>query len=265
MTIKSDKRWPAVPPLRQEPDGIGMPLTKVVKRRLEPGPEIVMIAQPQSLAAEKFRRLRTLIVNRHGELGRVIVVTSPSPGDGKTTVATNLALAFAGDLGERTLLVDADLRRPSLDGLLRPEPAVGLRDTLEQSLDPDHAIVSLEDSSLELLPAGRRIGDPTELLRSERARLLFAQLRQRYPRIIIDTPPIVPFTDADILGAYSDGVILVARSCETTISGYQQAVVAITSTKVLGVVLNDVTRNLADWGRYHEYDYERYYSEARNR
>jgi receptor protein-tyrosine kinase len=232
----------------------------VIKRRLIEAPEVVMLSQKRSICAERFRRLRTVLVNQNESSARVIVVTSGMPEEGKSTVALNLALAFAAEKGERTLLIDGDLRRPTLGGWLRPEPRLGFAEVLTGQVTLDHAILALENSSLEVLPAGGPVDNPTELLSSDRTGDLIEDLRKRFRRVIIDTPPIVPFTDADTVGSHTDGVVIVARANWTPRSLLREALSAVTSTHVLGTVFNDVAYSLADSNRYYGAYYDRYYS-----
>jgi capsular exopolysaccharide synthesis family protein len=213
----------------------------------------------RSLSSEKFRRLKTLLMNQTEVNAQVIVVTSPGAREGKSAISINLALTFAANENEKTLLVDADLRRPSQADKLQPPPKLGMSEILDGRAELDHAVISLEDSPLEVLPAGGSVSDPVELISSEAAKSLFAELRRRYQRIIVDTPPIIPFTDADAIGALADGVLLVVRAGATPVSGYQQAVSAVTSAKVLGAVLNEAAFSVADWNSYEKYDYEIYY------
>ena len=122
----------------------------------------------------------------------------------------------------------------------------------------------LNNSPLNILPAGEPPVDPVVLLSSATASRLIESLRERYKRIIIDTPPIVPFTDADAIGLVSDGVLLVARRGKTRRALFSQALEAVTSTRLLGVVLNDTVFNLADRGHYAAYEknYYSYYSKG---
>ena len=253
----------------------GVPLGQFYKRELKPLPEIVMLSQPQSAIAERFRRLRASLLHKHGDAASVLVVTSAVPGEGKTTVALNLALAFDSDGEEKTLLVDADLRRPSIGLLVNPEPKIGLAEVLKGEVEPRHAIVTFKNSGLELLPAGEAArsvvevlaslvaASPVELLSSHAAKSLFADLRRRYARIVIDTPPIVPFTDADVAGSMSDGVILVVREGMTPVDVYRQALESVTSTRVLGVVFNGSRRSVIDRSSYYDRYYAKYYSRER--
>lgn len=244
----------------------GVPLVKLIKRRMVEAPELVMLNRSRSVAAEQFRRLKTLLTNEYKDSAQVIVITSPAPGEGKSMVSANLALAFAADLQGAVLLLDADLRRPTVERWLTPMPKLGLVEILTGQTELEHAVLELENSSLNILPAGTPPHDPVELLSSDSAKHLMAKLRERYGRIIVDTPPIIPFTDADAVGAYCDGVLLVARFGTTRQSMYMQALSSVTSTRVLGTVLNDVTYNLAD-REYYQYEnsYYDYYSRDRKR
>jgi len=249
----------------KEPVTVGVPLAKLIKRKLADVPEIVMVNKHRSIEAERFRRLKTTLLNEPEVVPQVIVVTSPSPAEGKSVLSINLALAFAADLQGEVLLIDADLRRPTIDGWLDPPPKLGLTELLRGETELEHTVLGLENSPLKVLPAGSLPHDPAELLSSETAKALVADLRKRYQRIIIDTPPIVPFTDADAVGAFSDGVLMVVRSGVTRRSSYLQALGSVTSTNVLGAVLNDARRNLADRGRYDDYakHYYEYYHRSR--
>jgi len=238
----------------------GVPLAMIIKREIEIGPELVVLSDPRSVQAESFRRLKTKLVHRYGDEAQVIVVTSGIPGEGKSTVSLNLAVTFASDPGTRTLLIDGDLRRPTIGSRLKPEPQLGLSEVLSGQADLMHAVVHLGNCPLHVLPAGARPSDPHQLLASLEAKNLMVGLRERYDRIIVDTPPIIPFTDADALGAASDGILLVVQAGTTPKSAFAEEVASVTSTRILGTILNAATSSLADgkghYGRYHDYYYE---------
>ncbi len=235
----------------------GVPLSRIIPRQLVGGPEIIMRGVARSMAAEKIRRLKTLIENDENGSPRVIVVTSATPQEGKSVIALNLALAFASDRKTPTLLVDADLRRPSVEKWIVPPPSLGFAELLADRTDLEQAILRLKDTALEILPAGQPPQYPVDLLGSDRCRTLVAALRERYQRVIIDTPPIVPFTDADVVGRNADGTLLVVRARQTPKPLFVQAVSMVTSSRILGAVLNDVIVNLADRDRH----YGRYYGD----
>ena len=236
----------------------GVPLPRLIKRRLTDVTDLVMLNDPSSVAAERFRRLKTVLRHQDQERSpQVIVVTSASPAEGKSLVAVNLALAFASEGQGDVLLLDGDLRRPAVEHFIQPGPKIGFTELLERKTELEHVILELENTPLRILPAGSSPRDPLELLPSRYASEVMATLRERFERIIIDTPPIVPFTDADVIGGLSDGVLVVARSGVTRHGLLQQAVASVTSTRVLGTVLNDVTFSFADADRY--YSAARYY------
>ena len=215
----------------------------------------------RSVGAERFRRLKTVLANAEQGGPQVIAVTSGGPDEGKSVVAANLALAFAADT-DGVLLIDADLRRPSIENWLDPAPNLGLAELLRGRTELEHAVLPLENSLLRVLPAGNAPRDPVQLLSSAAAKTLMATLRERYTRIIIDPPPIVPFTDADAIGTECDGMIIVARSGVTRKEVFMQALESVTSTRSLGTVLNDLSYNIADRKSYYS---EGHYYEEYNR
>ncbi|HEX4824863.1 MAG TPA: CpsD/CapB family tyrosine-protein kinase [Candidatus Polarisedimenticolaceae bacterium] len=239
---------------------VGVPLARIVPRKLIETPDLLFRGNATSPAAERFRRLRTVLTTDVAAAPQVIIVTSAIPGDGKSFVAMNLALAFAADGETSTLLIDADLRRPALDRYITPEPTLGLSDLLEEKVPLQHTVLHLKDTSLEVLPAGKSAKEPVELLGSQVCANLFAQLRTRYERIIVDTPPALPFTDADVIGRNADGALFVVRQGSTPKNHYRRAVGMLTSVRVLGSVLNDSTYSLADRGHYYDKYYQAYYN-----
>jgi capsular exopolysaccharide synthesis family protein len=242
---------------------VGVPLARIVPRTLVVTPELVFLDQPHSYSAEKFGRLRVVLSRKMSENPKVIAVTSAAPGEGKSLVSMNLALAFAAGEHERTLILDADLRRPTLEKWLNPRPTLGVSDILEGKVTLDHVVLDLKNSPLKLLPSGKSSPDPVELLSSEHLRKLIEDLREQYDRIIIDTPPAVPFTDADLIGGHCDGFLLVARSGKTPQSLFKRAISLLGSAPVLGTILNDVPNNLADQTAGYEKYYNKYYSKDR--
>jgi capsular exopolysaccharide synthesis family protein len=256
-------------PVRNRPSDqgktIGVPLARIVPRTIAQAPELVVATQPRSYIAERFRRLRTALSSRDGAFPKVVLVTSAAPGEGKSVVAANLALALAsGSDSEPSVLVDADLRRPSIAQWLLPPPTLGLADLLLGQTTLEHTVISPTNSALNLLPAGDTPSDPSDLLASDNVKRVIDELRQKYARIIIDTPPIVPFTDAVSIGRYADGFLLVVRAGVTRVTAYTQAIELGRSIPLLGTVLNDTEPNLADIGRdYGNEYYRKYYAKDR--
>lgn len=164
--------------------------------------------------AESVRQLRTNLGSLRVGQGPpsravVVLVTSALRGEGKTTTALDLARSFAR-AGERVLLVEADLRRPVLAKALRVEPVPGLSEVLTGRVELATALRQGADG-LDLLPAGSVPPDPAELLGSDRMATLVATLRSGYDRVLVDTPPVLPVTDAVVCSAFADGVLLVVR------------------------------------------------------
>jgi polysaccharide biosynthesis transport protein len=226
---------------------------------------IELVAQhlPKSQMSEAFRALRTsLLLSQPGRPPQVILVTSALPREGKTTAAANLAVTLA-QLGDRTVLVDADLRKPGVGRLLNLGAGkyAGFSSYLAgvSSLDlvtvPHPAI-----PNLAAIPTGPLPPNPADLLSSQRLADAIAELRSKYKFIVIDSPPIMAATDAVILSVQTDGVLLVVRSGETPKEAFTRTRDLLISVKchILGVVLNAVDSSAPDYYysyRYYPYSY----------
>jgi protein-tyrosine kinase len=193
----------------------------------------------QSPAAERYRLLRTRITRaENGRSIRAIVVTSPSKGDGKSLTAANLALTMAQELHQRVLLLDADLRRPSVASLFGLPEGPGLSDVLMGAADLDSALAHLPDQHLTVMPAGAPAAQPAELLGSTGMRRVLDALRGRFDRIILDMPPIGPLADVHVVTPLADGLLMVVRAGITPKPAIEQALSGLDMGKVLGLVLN---------------------------
>jgi capsular exopolysaccharide synthesis family protein len=198
---------------------------------------------PAQLAGEAFRSIRAFVL--HGRMldtPRTILVTSAQPQEGKSFNAVNLAVALA-EAGEKVCLVDADLRRASCHRAFGLDlPSVGLSSILHRGLPPEVGLVATGVPNLTFLPAGPRPPDPAALLSSERARGLLAALRERYPWVIVDSPPVLAVSDATVLASQVEGVLLVVRAHSTPIEAVLLARDRLQAlgARMLGVVLNDV-------------------------
>lgn len=242
------------------------------RRRLLPGistngheKRVELVAQhlPKSQMSEAFRALRTsLLLSQPGRPPQVILVTSALPREGKTTAAANLAVTLA-QLGDRTVLVDADLRKPGVGRLLNLAGGkyAGLSSYLAgvSSLDlvtvPHPAI-----PNLAAIPTGPLPPNPADLLSSHKLTEAIAELREKFKFVVIDSPPIMAATDAVIVSVQTDGVLLVVRSGETPKEAFTRTRDLLHSVKchVLGVVLNAVDSSAPDYYysyRYYPYSY----------
>jgi capsular exopolysaccharide synthesis family protein len=168
------------------------------------------------MAADTVRTLRTAIhFGLGGVQSKTIVVTSPSPGDGKSTVASNLAIAMA-QTGQRVLLIDADLRKPTQQAIFELNPECGLGSVLADRRPVDEAIIPAVVDSLDFLPCGPCPSSPVELLNNGFFAELLDQLKERYDKIIIDSPPVMPVADARVIAAMADATVLVLRAEHST-------------------------------------------------
>ena len=229
-------------------------------------PELVTQARPQSQMAESYRALRTsLLLSNLGAPPKVIMVTSARPQEGKTTTSINTAIVLA-QKGVRVLLIDADLRRPSVHKTLGMGPRSGLSNVLTGSATMQQTItVSPILPNLFILPAGTPPPNPAELLASSNLRDLIAELRGMYDHIVIDTPPTLSVTDAVVLSPRADATILVIRSGQTTKQALRRArdILMQVNAHVAGVLLNAVDLTSPDYYYYYEYQgkYGLYYQE----
>jgi capsular exopolysaccharide synthesis family protein len=235
------------------------------------GPRVELLAyvQPKSQISEAFRALRTsLLLSQAEHPPQVILVTSALPREGKTTAAVNLAVTLA-QLGDRTLVMDADLRKPGIRRALNLTSGkdAGLSSYLAGVSSLDEVTTSHPAiSNLAALTTGPVPPSPADLLSSLRMRETIADLRRRFKFIVIDSPPILAATDAVILSSLTDGVLLVVRSGATPKEAFTRArdLLGAVKSRLLGVVLNAVDSSAPDYYysyRYYPYAYGYGYSE----
>jgi len=216
---------------------------------------------------EAYRALRTsLVFTSGGETTRVIAVTSSQPLEGKTTTACNLALVLALG-GSRVLLVDADMRRPSVHRALGMHNGIGLSHVLVAQARVREAIQRTEDPNFYVMTAGRTPPNPSELLASERMKVLLANLSAGpFDWVLLDTPPVLAVTDAVVLTPCVTGVTFVVGAEMTRLRLAESAVQMLMVSKphVVGAVLNRVNfdRNKYYYSRYYGYQYKSYYGQA---
>lgn len=216
---------------------------------------LVTVSDFRSSTAEAFRTLRTnLIFSQAVQSLRTIVITSPSPQDGKTTTAANLAVTFAQQ-GMHVLIVDCDLRRARLHKLFRTPREPGLTQLMLGHATQQQVIQSTMVDNLWFLPAGAHPPNPSELLGGAQMRATLEKLGREFDILILDTPPVHAAADALILGSQSDGVILVLRAGHTDRQVALDAVqrLAAVGVRVVGAVLNDPDHKVPQYGRYYYY------------
>jgi len=226
--------------------------------------ELVTQVRPQSQMAESYRALRTsLLLSNLGAPPKVILVTSALPQEGKTTTSINCAVVLA-QRGIRVLLIDADLRRPSIHKTLGMGPRSGLSNVLTGSATLQQTITrSPILPNLSVLPAGTPPPNPAELLASSNMRDVLEELRGQYDHIVVDTPPTLSVTDAVVLSPRADAIVLVIRSGQTTKQALRRSrdILMQVNAKVSGVLLNAVDLRSPDYHYYYEYQgkYAGYY------
>jgi capsular exopolysaccharide synthesis family protein len=224
---------------------------------------LVTHVEPQSLVAEAFRSLRTNIAfaRAHQDL-RTIVVTSAAPGDGKSTIAVNLATTFAQQ-GQRTLLIDADLRRAVIDRTFDIPRSPGLTEFLVGSHTLEAVARETDVPNLFILPSGHFPPNPSELLGSQQMRAGLEAATKAFDMVLIDSPPVLAVTDASVLSAHVDGTIIVVRLGVSAREAVSRSVsqLRVVNGRILGAVLNAVDfRSSAYHGGYGYY-YQRFYGD----
>jgi non-specific protein-tyrosine kinase len=230
-------------------DGDDDPIEKLVARNY-----------PRSPIAEAFRTLRTNIRFCRPDLAQIaVLLTSAQPGEGKTLVAANLAVAFAQE-GRKTILVDGDLRRPSMHRFFGLPNRVGFTSLiLDETMALEAALQDTDVPGLQLLPSGPLPPNPLDLLSSRRASQLFAELKRRCSALVIDSPPVLSVTDALLLAQNADAALLVVAARRTRKDVILRALQTLkrSGVDIIGAVLNMVRQS--DLGYYYSHYYYGYY------
>lgn len=224
-------------------------------------PSLVTIADPESPVAEEYRNVKAMIVRMTQQQGfqNTLLVTSSLSGEGKSVSAVNLAVTLSQEYDHTVLLVDADLRHPTLHKYLNVWTESGLSDCLENGLDVADAITKTGIDKLSLLPAGKGSDRPAELLSSGRMKDICAEIKSRYRDryIIIDTPPVLPFAETRSLSSFVDGVIFVVRQGIASLHSIQEALDVLKKGTVLGILYNAVSREHLNGHHHYYYEYYR--------
>lgn len=220
--------------------------------------DLHVAADPLGAVAEAVRMVRTNLTFMSPDRPyRLLLVTSALPEEGKTTVACSLATVLAQN-GHRVLIVDSDLRRPRLHRTFRVPNDVGLSLAITGNVPLEECIHETDIDNVYVLPSGPIPPNPSELLQSERFRDLLRELSSKFDRVIFDSPPILPVTDAAVISQAVDGTVIVARAFRTNRIAVRQAVKQLLDVNggIVGLVLNDVDFAKGEYGRYSEYYYQ---------
>jgi capsular exopolysaccharide synthesis family protein len=234
----------------------------VLKRRKQKNqkePPLIVHGDPKAIGSEAFRTLRTNLqfTSPDREL-KTILLTSAGPGEGKSTVSGNLAIAFA-QLGQKVVLVGCDLRKPVLHQMFSVANAPGLTGHLTGQASLDDAILRSRIDGLDVIPSGPVPPNPAELLQSKAMNSVIAQLKERYDIVIFDGAPVIAVTDSAIMASKVDGTVLVMRAhaVPRDVALHAKTLLEQANARILGVVLNGVRPQ--DQKNYHYYYY---YDEA---
>jgi len=221
-------------------------------------PKLTVVHNPKGATAEAFRILRTtLYFNAQAAGQKVIQVTSPNPGDGKTTISSNMALSMA-ESGKRVLLVDADFRRPRVQRLFGVQNTIGLRQVIDGEAEIDGASRATEVPNLWLMTSGGQPSNPAELLTTARFKDFLDVVREQYDLVIINTPPVLAVTDACVVAPRVDAVVLVIRLAKNSRDTAVHAVETLDAlgAKILGVIVNGLVSGKGyGFGGYAAYGY----------
>ncbi len=248
---KRKQKRPAAGEAKQEFDAEGVPKQDI---------ELLPHRSRRSTIAEAYRAFRTALLLSQAGGVQSMVITSSLPSEGKTSTAVNLATVL-GQLGRRVLLIDADLHKPRMHELFRVSNRKGLVSILAEGEDPTKVLVSTAVQGVYLLPAGPSTPNPSGLLSSEAMARFLELAREKFDHIIIDTPPVSPISDALILGALTDGVVLCVKAGETP----RELVARVRDTlrrsnvRILGVLLNNLQADASGYDKY--YYYYRHYGQ----
>lgn len=231
--------------------------------------ELILETKPKSPISEAYRTIRTNVdFSSIDKDLKVILVTSPGPGEGKSTTAANLAMAYA-QAGKRTLFIDCDLRKPSAYRIFKCGNRMGLVNVITQGINLHdmnklqvegfrlEEVMTRYNDKLDILTSGKTPPNPSEIIGSNKMKLFLQLAASRYERVIIDSPPVNAVTDAQILATLADGVILVAASEMTHNDAARNALELLRKVQanVIGVVLRRVKVKKDHYSYYSNYYY----------
>lgn len=225
-------------------------------------PCLVTATDPNSPITEQYRKLKSLLVKmtRADHNRNSLLVTSTVGGEGKTITSLNLAITLAQEYDHTVLLMEADLRRPTIMNYLGLQASVGLTDCVLDGLDVGEALVKTGIGKLSVLPAGRPVRDPVEVFSSSRMASILEEVKTRYSDrfVIIDSTPLLPFAEGYILANLVDSVVFVARQDYTPFDKLKEALASLKNANLLGVVCNDIDGGITGTGYYGYYGYYKY-------
>ncbi|MBV6433757.1 MAG: hypothetical protein IANPNBLG_03976 [Bryobacteraceae bacterium] len=237
-------------------------LDQVKEIPFNPAPEVHLIdaSRPHEAPMEEFRTLRTRLNHLQGlQPIHNIVITSPSPAEGKSFAAVNLAMAEAHLSNNLTLLADFDFRRPCVHNMFQIDRTPGITDYLLGKAKLPEVIRKVAGTNLYIMPAGEAVINPLELLNLAEVRSLLDNLPQLFNWVILDSPPLLFAADASLLSTLCHGTVLVVRIGSTTIDSITRAMASLCENNVLGIIVNGARRGelYSKYTYYHSYYYSK--------
>jgi len=234
------------------------------RKRLEKGAshpvELITHGHPKSMLSEAYRNIRTSILLSFPEKPpKKILLTSPNPSEGKTTTVINTAIALA-QTAAQVIIIDTDMRKPRVHKIFDEENGVGLSNFLSGNAELESILKKTAIPNLFYIPSGPIPPNPSELIGSNLFKNMIKILEGRFDHIVLDSPPVLGFTDSVILSTFVDGIILVVAGGKTPRETLERAkeVLQQVSAKILGVVINRIDIRRSDYGYYY-YRYHHYY------
>jgi exopolysaccharide/PEP-CTERM locus tyrosine autokinase len=212
---------------------------------------------------EEFRKMKSIVMQliKKDPANNLLLVTSSISGEGKSITALNLAISLAQEHDQHVLIIDADLRKPSIGRYLGLTTQKGLTEYLKENAPLDDLLIKTGLGSLIFLPAGASEINPVELFSSQKMKDLLTKLKERFSGgyIVIDSSPVLPFAEARILSTLADGVVYVVKESGTSVKNIQEGLGSLPEANILGLVYNQATTaSLAGGYHYYYYDYHRY-------
>ena len=251
-------------------------VTKTTQEDIVLDSKMVSFFEPTSMAAEQFRKLRTYIIKPGMENStKTILVTSAMASEGKSLIAINFAISIAAELHSYALLVDCDLRNPTLSRSFGFDQGNGLSNYLAGEVELPEILVKTPVDKLSIIPGGALQENPVELIGSNKMKSLVTDLKTRYADryIILDSSPLLATTEPSVINEMVDGIIIVIKAGVTPRESVQQAIKLLDKKKIIGVVLNDlefktealIQRYFGSDRYYYNYQYDKLQSEPGNR
>jgi exopolysaccharide/PEP-CTERM locus tyrosine autokinase len=223
-------------------------------------PSIVAAGMDYTPVSEEYKKLKSRIVEltTKDTFKNTLAVTSSVSDEGKSITATNLAISLSQDYDHAVILIDADMRRPTLHTYLNRMPDKGLSDCLINGVDPDAVLMPIGSDKLSFLPAGKRVDDPVEFFASRGMQVFMRDLKTRYADryIIVDTPPALLFAETKMISSFADGTILVVKEGLATLENISETIDILKAVNIMGIVYNNASQqNMNGRSYYHYYSH----------